>query len=267
MQNKNKKQLTPVVKPILKGDWRGKEALKMAPKRTLSTFLIGLLYIFCSVMAGFDQPVLKIIVSLAIIGIAFYFQLIKGMEAGEKDAAFAEIMYERQQEGRQISDEDRRRCFHPFRGAYATFLGVLPFVILCIVYAFMARRWSYTLGVLPGWMDNMLMHDEMKDALSYYNRVNTFGTVDALRIIARSLSMPFINIAGVFGYDAVLLAERLSPLFVMVAPMGFGVGYSRGHVLRTRINTGIQQGVEKKKNKERKARKKRQRSSTPERLI
>ena len=267
MQNRTPKQPAPVVKPILKGDWRGKEAIKMAPKRALSTFLIALLYIFCSVMAGFDQPALKIIVSLAIIGIAFYFQLVKGMEAGEKDAAFAEIMYERQQEGRQVSEEDRRRCFHPFRGTYATLLGVMPFVIICLVYAFMVKRWAYTLGVLPGWMDNMLMHDEMKDALSYYDRVNTFGAVDGLRIIARSLTMPFINIASVFGHDAVLLAERLSPLFVMVAPMGFGVGYSRGHVLRTRINTGIQQGVEKKKNKERKARRKRQRSSAPERLI
>lgn len=267
MQPKNTKKITPVVKPILKGDWYGREAMKLAPRRTLSTLLIGLLYVFCSIMAGFDQPALKIIVSLAIIGIAFYFQYIKGMEYGEKDAAFAEIMYERQQEGRQISAEDRSRCFHPLRGAYATLLGVLPFIIICIVYAFMAKRWSYSLGVLPGWMDNMLMHDEMKDALAYYNHHATFGLKDALQIIVRCLTMPFINIASVFGHDAVLLAERLSALFVLVAPMGFGAGYSRGHVLRTRINTGIQQGVEKKKNRERKARRKRQRSSAPERLI
>ncbi len=267
MQSKNNKKPTPVVKPILKGSWHGREALKLAPKRTLSTFLIGLMYVFCSVMAGFDQPVLKIIVSLAIIGVAFYFQYAKGMEFGEKDAAFAEIMYERQQEGRTISDEDRNRCFHPLRGIYATLLGVLPFMILCIIYAFMAKRWAYTLGVLPGWMDNMLLHDEMKDALSYYTQTAAFGAEDALKIIVRCLIMPFINIADVFGHDAVLLTERLSALFVLVAPMGFGAGYSRGHVLRTRINTGIQQGVEKKKRKERKARKKRQRSSAPERLI
>ncbi len=269
MQQKSSKANQPqvVVKPILKGEWNSKAAWQLMPKRALSVLLITLAYVFCSIMAGFDNPVLRIIVSLAVVALVFYYQSVKGMEVGEKDASFSEIMYERQQEGRAITEDDKARCFHPLRGAFATLLGVLPFVLICLVYAFLAKRWSYELGVLPGWMDNILLQNEAADALNYYNVRHTMGAVDVLRIIVRCMIMPFINIAGVWGNDAILLVERLSPLLVMVAPMGFGYGYSRGHALRTRINTGIRQGIEKKKRKEMKARKKRQRSSTPERLI
>ncbi len=205
--------------------------------------------------------------SLAIIGVAIYYQAIKGMEIGEKDAAFSEIMYERQQEGKDVSKQDLQRCFHPFRGAFATLLGAIPFMIICLVYAFVTKPWEYQLGVLPSWMDNLLMHNEMGDALAYYNVTRTLGAVDVLRIIVRCLIMPFVNIASVSGNNAILWVERFSALLMLIAPMGFGVGYARGHDLRTRINTGIQQGVAQKKRKERKARKRRQNSSSPERLI
>lgn len=267
MQQKTKKQQEPVVKPILRGEWNTKETWKLVPKRFLSTLLVAVVFVFFSVMASLDNPILRIIISAAVILLVFYYQCTKGMEIGEKDAAFSEIMYERGQESRPVTAEDRGRCYHPLRGFAATFVGVLPFVILCIVYAFTAKRWSYELGVLPSWMDHMLAQNELGDALSYYNASRSMGVSDVLRIIVRCLIMPYINIAGVFGNDAILLAERLSPLLVLIAPMGYGLGYTRGPALRTRINTGIRQGVEKKKHKEMKARKKRQRSSSPERLI
>lgn len=267
MQKKTKTPPEPVVKPILRGEWNAKETWKLVPKRFLSTLLVAVVFVFFSVMASLDNPVLRIAVSAAVILLVFYYQATRGMEMGEKDAAFSEIMYERQQEGRSVTGEDRARCFHPLRGFAATFFGVLPFVLLCIVYAFVAKRWSYELGVLPSWMNSNLMHNEMGDALSYYNTTRSMGVNDVLRIIVRCLTMPYINIAGAIGNDAILLAERLSPVFVLLAPMGYGVGYTRGPALRTRINTGIRQGVEKKKRKEMKARKKRQHSSAPERLI
>lgn len=269
MQQKFQKSKQPeiVVKPILKGAWNSKEAYQMAPKRTLSILLIGVVYVFFSVMAAFDHPALRLLISFSIIGIVFFYQYTKGMEKGEKDAAYSEILYERKQEGREIPKEEEERCFHPLRGAYATLLGAIPFIIICLIYAFMVKPWAYQLGVLPSWMKAELAHNELGDALNYYQVTRSMNVTDIFRIIVRCLTMPFINIANVFGNQAVLWAERLSALFVLVGPMGYGVGYSRGHALRTRINTGIQQGVEKKKRKERKARKQRQRSSAPERLI
>lgn len=269
MQPKPKTNAKPeaVVKPILHGRWNAAETWKLVPKRFLSMLLVAVAFIFFSVMAGVENPTFRIVISVAIILLMFYYQCTKGMEIGEKDTAFSEIMYERQQEGRSVTEEDQARCFHPLRGFAATLVALLPFVLLCLVYAFMAERWSYQLGVLPSWTDHLLMHNETADALAYYNTTRSMTVNDGLRIIVRCLVMPYINIAGVLGNDAMLWAERLSPLFVMIVPMGFGLGYTRGPALRTRINTGIRQGVEKKKRKEMKARKKRQRSSSPERLI
>ena len=178
-KNTNSKQPEVVVKPILKGAWNSKEAYRLAPKRTLSILLIGVVYVFFSVMAAFDNPVLRIIMSASVIGIAFFSQYTKGMEAGEKDAAYSEIMYERKQEGRTVSPEDEQRCFHPFRGAYATLLGAIPFVIICLIYAFMAKPWTYELGVLPGWMDNILAHNyDLDGARNYFRELKEIKPYD-----------------------------------------------------------------------------------------
>lgn len=69
-----------------------------------------------------------------------------------------------------------------------------------------------------------------------------------------------------------LLAERLSPLLVLISPLGYAIGYMRGQQLRDRINTGIKVGDDKKKRREQKARKKRQRqqpraSKGPQQLV
>ena len=68
------------------------------------------------------------------------------------------------------------------------------------------------------------------------------------------------------GNDAALLAERLSPLFVLLAPLGYGLGYTQGKPARQNQHR-YQNGRRPKKRRERKARRQRQRSKSPERLI
>ena len=65
----------------------------------------------------------------------------------------------------------------------------------------------------------------------------------------------------------ICLLYTSSPLFVLLAPLGYGLGYTQGRKLRDKINTGIKMGDDRKKRRERKARKQRQRSKSPERLI
>ena len=163
--------------------------------------------------------------------------------------------------------DDRARCFHPFKGMFAVLVGVLPFLLFTGVYACLARPVSYSLGVLPSWTEALMRQSEFADALSYYNRSAGLGVMDILRVIDRAMMMPFINVFSSLGNEASLLAERLSPLFVLIAPLGYGLGYAQGKRLRDRINTGIKMGDDKKKRRERKARRQRQRSKSPERLI
>ncbi|MEG2949398.1 MAG: hypothetical protein RR946_01815 [Clostridia bacterium] len=269
MQTKTKKKppIEEVKKPILTGSWHGKDAWKLAGKRAISILAVSLVYLIAGLLLGFDNLAGRIVTSLAVVLLVIYYQYHQGMGKGQDDAALAEIMYQRTQEGKEVTQSDRERCFHPFKGTFATLVGALPFVLFALVFAFLTKPSEYVLGVLPSWTEGLMAQNEFGDALHYYGLNSGLGAVDVMRVMDRAMVMPFINVASYIGDYAALLVERLSPLLVLIAPMGYGFGYARGVDLRTKINTGIKMGDDKKKRKERKARKQRQRSSAPERLV
>ena len=146
-------------------------------------------------------------------------------------------------------------------------LAALPFVIIALVYAFMAKKTYYQLGALPSFMEGMLQQDEFAGALNYYTQRPPLAAADVLRALVRGMCMPMMTIVKLLGDDALLIAERLAALFLLIPPVCYGLGYLTGPSIRTKINTGIKIGVEKKLKKQRKERRKRQKSNTPERLI
>lgn len=269
MQNKGKKkpQVKEVKKPILQGSWHGKDAWKLALKRALSVLAVSVIYLLVGALLNFESLWARILTCVAIVGLVVYYQFYQGMAKGENDASFGEIMYVRQAEGKEVTAGDRERCFHIFKGLFAALVGALPFVVFAIVFACQTKPVGYVLGVLPSWTEGMLQQSEFGEALSYYQSRAGIGAFDIMRVIDRAMVMPFINVATYFGEESTVLVERLSPVLLLLAPVGYGLGYIQGPALRTRINTGIKMGDEKKKRRERKARKQRQRSKTPERLI
>ena len=77
------------------------------------------------------------------------------------------------------------------------------------------------------------------------------------------------NRPGVYavGTDAMLLAERLSPLIVLLPAAAYGTGYLQGQKERTRIHTGIAENRKSRARKEKRARKARMnRPKGPEQL-
>ncbi len=269
MQTKSKKNkpVTPIEKPILMGTYHGKDAWKLAFKRFISVLLISILYLIIGILVTMDQVAFSLIMTLLITGLLFYYQFVSGATQGEKDASFSEIMYQRHQEGKTIVSIDRHHCFHPMKGFFATFMGLLPYLIFTIIFACITEIETYQLGVLPSWTSSYLGQSEISDALNYYNLGVGMQAIDIMRVITRAMVMPFITTANYVSKEAVLFVERISPLLITIAPIGYGFGYTQGVKIRIRINTGIQQGVAKKKRKQRKERKARQASSTPERLI
>lgn len=269
MQNKGTKKPTveEVKKPFLQGSWHGRDAWKLTLKRALSILAVSALYLLVGALLNFEGLWARILTCVAIVGLVVYYQFYQGMTQGENDTSFGEIMYARQADGREVTAGDRERCFHAFKGFFAALMGAVPFVVFAIVFACLTKPVGYALGVLPSWTEGMLQQSEFGDALRYYQTQSGIGAFDIMRVIDRAMVMPFINVATYFGEDATVLVERLSPALILLAPVGYGLGYLQGPALRTRINTGIKMGDEKKKRRERKARKQRQRSKTPERLI
>ena len=137
------------------------------------------------------------------------------------------------------------------------------------MFAVMTKPTTYSLGTLPSWTQEMLLQDEFGDALRYYQETHALTALEILRVIVRIMCMPMMSIATYLGTDAALLAERLSPLFLLLPAVAYGVGYLQGPVQRERINTGIKIGVNKKQRKQQREKKARKKASakTPERLI
>ena len=262
---KAKADIQEVHKPFLLGAWHGKDAWQLAGKVMLCIPVVSVVYLFLSLLLSFDSLAWRIVFSAATVLLAASYLYGMGLRKGESDASFAEIMYSREAEGNQITGLERERCFHPAKGFFAAFTGVLPYIILTAVFACMTSPIEYTLGSLPGWTRDLLRQNEFGDALQYYAVEQGIRVMDIYRILVRAMVMPFVNVAMLLGNPAIFWTERLSPLLVCLAPLGFGFGYRSGLKARVRVNTGILIGDTKKKNKERKEKKRRRNS--PERLI
>jgi len=262
-----KKQVKPVNKPYLRGTWRGKTATRKGLKMMLSILFISFLYLLLGVLLSFDSFILRFMTSFVIVLLATSYMYFQGANSGEADTAFGEIMYQHEQEGREVVQTDRERCFHPAKGFYCVMIALIPYLLLTLLFASLAQPITYSLGVLPSWLDTTTQQSHISAALAFYGTQDMDMFMSILRIIARAITMPFINVAIKLGTDATLLAERLTPLWVMIAPLAYGFGYMQGPKMRVKINTGIAIGLQKKKRKERKERKARAASKKPEQLI
>ncbi len=261
------KQVKPVNKPFLRGSWRGKYATRKGLRLSISILFITVIYLLLGLMLSFDSPVLRLVTSLALVAFAAFYLYSQGANSGEADTAYGEIMYKHEQDGQKVVDVDRDRCYHPGKGFYEILIALIPYLLITFVFALLAQPLTYSLGVLPSWVNAASTQSHLGEALAYYNTHDADVAMSVLRIVSRAMTMPFINISLLMGTDAVLWAERLTPLWVSLAPLAFGFGYLQGPKLRVKVNTGIKIGVNNKKRKERKARKARAESKGPQQLI
>ena len=256
-----------VALPYLTGSFHGKDAWRLVGKRLLSTLEVSLLYFLGALLLSFNSLAGQLIAAALVVGAAVFYQAAKGKAQGAGDVAYGETLYRRDAEGKGNEGEDPDRCYHWFKGFFAALMGALPFVLAAAVFAVLTGPLTYRLGALPSWTEGMLDQSEFGDALRYYSQAVPVTAVEVLRVCVRAMVMPMISVAAKVGDDAVLLAERLSPLFLLLAPLGYGFGYLLGPDERARVNGSIRQGVARKKRRESKERKRRQASKTPERLI
>ena len=255
---KSGKPVTVVRKPTLIGSWHGRDAIRQGFRVMVSILFVSFLYVALSLLLSFDVLVLRVLTGMVLVSIAMFYLYTQGVAVGQNDAAFGEIMYLRQAEGKAISTADMQRCFHPFKGLCSALIGALPYVLLALPFALTTTAETYTLGVLPSWMAPYTHQSGIGDALAFYAQRSGIGLMTVMRIAVRSMTMPFIQVALAMGRDAVLLAERLTPLWVLVAPVGYALGYAQGINVRARVNTGIAIGDQRKKHKARKEQRARQ---------
>ncbi len=255
MQKKTgkKKSAQLIYKPYLKGRWASTLATRRGGRVAVYLLMSVFVFFFLGQMMALEITWLRMLINLAVLGMLALLFFSDGARAGEGDTAFAEIALTRQQEGRVIPDKDLDRCFHPVKGFFTALVGVSPFVLLCLIYAPMARPAVYTLGALPGWLEPYLKRSDIGLALAYYQQHTPFVLADALRLIVRLMVFPFVNLVGADNPAGILWVERFSPLLVMAAPMAYGLGYRRGERLRAMVHGGIALGKRRKRRQDARA--------------
>ncbi|NLZ89284.1 MAG: hypothetical protein GX916_07265 [Clostridiales bacterium] len=263
---KRKKPLL-IYKPYLEGNWRSALAAKRGLKLLGYQAAFIFFYLFVGQAMMFDNFVLRLVINLLLL-LAFASLLyMDGIKTGEDDVAFAEIALSRKEAGQTISQGDLDRCFHPLKGLLAVLAGMLPIVLICLVFALIAEVQVYRLGALPSWLEAYRnSRPDISLALSYYSEAVPFQLQDILRIIVRLLIFPYVNIVGTGDAISLLWLERLSPLLVMIVPMAYAIGYRQGKMSRARVHGGIASNQVKRVRRERRERKKR-REKAPNQLI
>ena len=239
VKSKVKKNKPLVHQPFLKGRAVSLFAARRGLKVFVYLILSAGLYFLLGQFLVLESSWFRIALNTAVLASLYAFMYRNGARTGEGDAAFAEIAYIRAAEGKGNTRDELDRCFHPAKGFFTAFTGALPLISACLIYAFLARESRYSLGALPSWLSVFRERADIGLALSYYNETEPFQLLDFLRLLVRLLIFPYVNLAGASNTSAVLLAERLSPLLLSLAPLSYGIGYSRGEHCRAVVHGSI----------------------------
>ena len=264
---RKKDTVKPVAKPYLTGKPWNQNSLK----RALKVFGTSVAFAFVNIVVGsalsLDSAFLRVLLNTLVILICLVILYTEGMSAGDTDVAFGEICYAQKKEGRKVSKEDEARCYHRLHGLLAGLLGMVPALLVTVPYAFMATKQVYALQSLPSWASAYSGIEGIGDALSYYNQHIAMGLVDVLRLLERILCLPYANLFSPGGADALLLMDRLSPLFMLLPALAFWFGTLRGPRSRAMVHGSIELGQRKRDRKRRREIRMRQRKNENKELV
>lgn len=260
---KNKKSLQPVYKPYQRGRACSMLAVKRGWRILGYTLVLTFIFLIVGTALAFDNNILRIVLNamVALMGMGLFYN--DGARMGEGDTAFAEIVHNRKSEGKNVPDSELDRCFHPLKGFVTALCGIAPVLVLALVYALMAEKQIYSLGVLPSWVTAYEDQPEIGQALAYYSQTEGMKLADMLRIVVRLILFPYVNMVGSGNAEGMLLLDRLSPALCLLTPISFGLGYLRGPQLRSLVHGNIRQNKRKHNARERKAREQRAQQMQP----
>lgn len=248
MQNQPKKQKKKrelVFKPYLRGSWHGKDAVKKGLKILMYYLLFLFLFLVVGMVLNSQTPVLSWIANLVMVAVCGMLLYTDGAREGESQAALGEIACARQEAGKEVSLAEREKCFHPLKGWFSMLVGVLLPLLICLVYALMAKKQVYQLQALPEWVTSFEKGGEVLLPLSYYQELPGLEIADYLRMIVRLLILPFSHIGQLYGADGLLTVDRLSPLLVCLPALGYPLGYLTGPRSRAMVHGDIRSSEKK----------------------
>ena len=211
-------------------------------------------FLVCS-MTAFKSVILRIIVNIAIEALVLVLLYTKGADLGVDAVTRGEILYQHIQKGENVTQNERRIPYHPFKGFVVGVCGSVLLLICAVLLAFTAEKQMTGAGVLPSWTDAFMRRSEISGGLVQYSQADSISFTDIIRIVVRIMLMPFVSMAGSESRDFLLTLERCSPLLVLLPAFSYGTGYLQGPARRRQIHTEIAENARRRTARERKARK------------
>lgn len=165
--------------------------------------------------------------ALLLIALTLYFA--DGAYKGERDCATRDMLDKRAKENGYVpSPAEQGRMYKPSKGPTGALLGALPWFLLAVVVAVLSVPYTYSLQDLPDWLAGYRVMPELGDALRYYDQKTVVPLVDWLRIGLRFAILPYVYVLGEVSDAMSLLIDRVSPLLVLIMPLGYAAGYLTG---------------------------------------
>ena len=262
---KNKRQKKPQ-EPLrfLTGAPLDNQTPGKAVKLCLSMLVLLMAFMLLGMMLMWKNDVLRVTVNAFLLLLGYFVYWQNGVGAGATAVNLGEILYQRQETGRDIDPGERKRAYHAAKGFLTGLLASIPIFLCAVGLALTAEKVLSSAGTLPSWLESLETREEIGGALASYHVGASLTATDILRLVIRMAIMPFVNIVGAENKDALLVLERFSPLLVLLPGLSYGVGYLSGVSVRTRIHADIEAGKRKIKNRQKREIQQRKKQRRPE---
>lgn len=267
METKRKQQKKPkiVTKPFLRGAATDSHLAMNSLKFFGALALMSVAFLLLGSMLMLDSAVLRLLINAAIMICVYLLFYNSGLGKGAAAVNLGEMLHMRRENGHAVSQADERSCFHPAKGFIIAVIGTLPFILCGCLLAATAQIQMTGLSTLPSWLESFERRAEVGNALAYYHETASMGVEDVTRLVVRMSLMPVVGMIGTENTAELLMMERLSPLAMLLPALFYGIGYTRGVTVRTKIHTSIASNNRKRAKQEKKKQQARARRS-PEKL-
>lgn len=233
-------------KPIVRGTWWHVRSVKRVFKVLLLAVLSVIFFLLTSQLMLLTHGWLRVLVNGLILFSYYALVFFDGAASGEDDVTASEICYQQQFQGKALPAYTVSACYHPLKGWTIGVLGILPILILFVVFASVATRQHMPIGTLPGWLGSYFNAQEVQLGLSHYQAVQAMKAEDLLRIPVRLFLFPYVSMVGNQQFEKIYVLEKLSPLILLLIPCLFGIGYTFGPQRRNEVHRRIAAGKSKK---------------------
>lgn len=249
---KAKKKKPLVHKPYHKGKaWSancGKEAVKLFGFYAF----FCLMYVLGGSALNFNQFFLRLIANGLILVVCGGIMYGRGAAMGQDDVTIGEIVYANMENGKEVSQKEKNKCYHPLKGLMVLLVAVVPVLLITVPNSLLAEKQVYQLQSLPSWIDSYPENNDLYMPLAYYGIHVPTTLMDGLGMLSRLLIFPFISIFKTKNLDVLLVLDRLSPILAVLPGLAFPIGYLTGPHGRAQVHGDIARNKRRMKNKNKK---------------